>query len=110
MAPGRDVGLSEHRRQPGFATTASGRLTVRGYTSIRPDLALSGWNHIGDHDIHRGQIYDAYENLSSGRKLFVVTDAAGRSRSYFHRVRPGRRATILRHRLAVGRIWCPGVR
>lgn len=73
----------------GLATTASGRLTVRGYTSIRPDLALSGWNHIGDHDIHRGQIYDAYENLSSGRKLFVVTDAAGRSRSYFHRVRPG---------------------
>lgn len=76
----------------GLATTASGRLTVRGYTSIRPDLAVVGWTHIGDHDIHRGRTYDAYENLTSGRKLYVVTDASGGARSYYHRVRPGEKA------------------
>lgn len=92
-APGwRLAGTTDHPSidaNQGLATTAAGRLTVRGYTSIRPDLALAGWTHIGDHDIHGGLIYDAYENLSSGRKLYVLTDASGRGRSYFHRVRAG---------------------
>ncbi|MCS3879263.1 hypothetical protein GII30_12760 [Gordonia amarae] len=95
-APGwRLAGASNHPSvdaNQGLATTSSGRLTVRGYTSIRPDLALAGWSHIGDHDIHGGRTYDAYENLTSGKKLYVVTDAAGRARSYFHRVRPGEKA------------------
>ncbi|MBD0023717.1 hypothetical protein GII33_12035 [Gordonia pseudamarae] len=88
----RSAGTSNHPSidtNQGLATTASGRLTVRGYTSIRPDLALAGWSHIGDHDIHDGHTYDAYENLAAGRKLYVVTDSAGRARSYFHRVRAG---------------------
>lgn len=73
----------------GLASTPPGTLHGRGYISIRPELALDGWTHIGDQDIYRGQTYDAYENLDAGSKLYAITDANGFLRRYVHRLTPG---------------------
>lgn len=72
----------------GLATDSAGRLTGRGYTSIRPDLAAQGWTHIGDHDIDRGYTYDAYENLDVDRKLYTITSPRGTVQRYYHPLTP----------------------
>lgn len=73
----------------GLASTRGGDLYGRGYVSIRPELAVDGWTHIGDQDIYAGQTYDAYENLTAGSKLYAITDANGTLRRYIHKLTPG---------------------
>lgn len=48
----------------GLASDRAGTLHGRGYLTIRPEVAADGWTHIGDGDLHRGRMYDAYEQLS----------------------------------------------
>lgn len=76
----------------GLAGDHTGRLHGRGYTTIAPEVAVDGWTHIGDGDLHRGRMYDAYEQLGSGRKLYTITGPDGRLSRYYHRLTPGEQA------------------
>ncbi|WP_298444185.1 hypothetical protein [Gordonia sp. (in: high G+C Gram-positive bacteria)] len=85
-----DVSTLEYTQ--GLAGDAAGRLHGRGYTTIRPEVAIDGWTHIGDGDLFRGRMYDAYEQLGSGRKLYTITEPDGRLSRYYHRLTPGEMA------------------
>ncbi|MFT4087882.1 MAG: hypothetical protein QM658_12185 [Gordonia sp. (in: high G+C Gram-positive bacteria)] len=76
----------------GLASDRGGNLRGRGYATIRPEAAMDGWTHIGDGDLSRGRMYDAYESLDSGRKMFTITDPDGRFHRYYHRLIPGEKA------------------
>lgn len=76
----------------GLASDHTGLLHGRGYTTIAPEVAVDGWTHIGDGDLHRGRLYDAYEQLGSGRKLYTITAPDGRLSRYYHRLTPGEQA------------------
>ncbi len=76
----------------GLAGGRDGVLRGRGYTSIRPEVAVDGWTHIGDGDLHAGRMYDAYENLGARRKLYTITAPDGALRRYYHRLIPGEAA------------------
>ncbi|MEV5436900.1 hypothetical protein AB0K80_12840 [Streptomyces sp. NPDC052682] len=74
----------------GLASRADGSLLYRGLASIPLELRLKGWNHIGDPDIARGYVVDAYQGADAATsKMFTVTTPAGRRLEYVHPLNPG---------------------
>ncbi|MFD3615607.1 hypothetical protein ACFWWT_10235 [Streptomyces sp. NPDC058676] len=74
----------------GLASRADGSLLYRGLASIPLDLRVKGWNHIGDPDIARGYVFDAYQGPDTATsKMFAVTTPAGKRYEYVHRLNPG---------------------
>ncbi|MCT9075380.1 hypothetical protein [Streptomyces fulvoviolaceus] len=74
----------------GLASRANGSLLYRGLTDIPLDLRLKGWNHVGDPDIARGYVFDAYQGADTGTsKMFAVTTPAGKRYEYVHQLNPG---------------------
>jgi hypothetical protein len=74
----------------GLATRADGSLLYRGLASIPLDLRIKGWNHIGDPDIARGYVFDAYQGPDTATsKMFAVTTPAGKRYEYVHQLNPG---------------------
>ncbi|KOG29189.1 hypothetical protein [Streptomyces resistomycificus] len=74
----------------GLASRADGSLLYRGLASIPLALRVKGWNHIGDPDIARGHVFDAYQGPDTATsKMFAVTTPAGRRLEYVHRLNPG---------------------
>ncbi|WLW50906.1 hypothetical protein [Streptomyces sp. YU58] len=74
----------------GLASRADGGLLYRGLASIPLDLRFKGWNHIGDPDIARGYVVDAYQGPDTATsKMFAVTTPAGKRYEYVHRLNPG---------------------
>jgi hypothetical protein len=74
----------------GLATRADGSLLYRGLASIPLDLRIKGWNHVGDPDIARGHVFDAYQGPDTATsKMFAVTTPAGKRYEYVHRLNPG---------------------
>ena len=49
----------------GLASRADGSLLYRGLASIPLDLRVKGWNHVGDPDIARGYVFDAYQGADT---------------------------------------------
>ncbi|MFG2312623.1 hypothetical protein ACGFS9_28715 [Streptomyces sp. NPDC048566] len=74
----------------GLASRADGSLLHRGLLSIPLDLRVQGWNHVGDPDIARGHVFDAYQGPDSATsKMFAVTTPTGKRYTYVHRLDPG---------------------
>ncbi|MEY9995925.1 hypothetical protein ABIE67_007957 [Streptomyces sp. V4I8] len=74
----------------GLASRADGSLLYRGLASIPPALRVKGWNHVGDPDIARGHVFDAYQGPDTATsKMFAVTTPAGKRYEYVHRLNPG---------------------
>ncbi|GCB44310.1 hypothetical protein SNL152K_1599 [Streptomyces sp. NL15-2K] len=74
----------------GLAGRADGSLLYRGLASIPLDLRIKGWNHIGDPDIARGHVFDAYQGADTATsKMFAVTTPAGKRYEYVHPLNPG---------------------
>jgi len=74
----------------GLASRADGTLLYRGLGSIPLDLRAKGWNHVGDPDIARGYVFDAYQGADTATsKMFAVTTPAGRRYEYVHALNPG---------------------
>ncbi|MER5216518.1 hypothetical protein ABT063_39790 [Streptomyces sp. NPDC002838] len=74
----------------GLASRADGSLLYRGLASIPLDLRIKGWNHVGDPDIARGHVFDAYQGADTATsKMFAVTTPAGKRYEYVHRLNPG---------------------
>ncbi|WP_461077113.1 hypothetical protein [Streptomyces deserti] len=74
----------------GLASRADGSLLYRGLASIPLDLRAKGWNHVGDPDIARGHVFDAYQGADAATsKMFAVTTPAGKRYEYVHRLNPG---------------------
>ncbi|KMS76691.1 hypothetical protein ACM01_02220 [Streptomyces viridochromogenes] len=74
----------------GLASRADGTLLYRGLASIPLDLRIKGWNHVGDPDIARGHVFDAYQGPDTATsKMFAVTTPAGKRYEYVHRLNPG---------------------
>ncbi|GGM15864.1 hypothetical protein GCM10010129_70170 [Streptomyces fumigatiscleroticus] len=74
----------------GLASRADGSLLHRGLASIPLDLRIKGWNHIGDPDIARGHVFDAYQGADTATsKMFAVTTPAGKRYEYVHQLNPG---------------------
>lgn len=74
----------------GVAGRADGSLLYRGPASIPLDLRIKGWNHIGDPDISRGYVFDAYQGADTAKsKMFAVTTPSGQRYEYVHRLDPG---------------------
>lgn len=74
----------------GLASRADGSLLYRGLASIPLDLRIKGWNHVGDPDIARGHVVDAYQGADTATsKMFAVTTPAGKRYEYVHRLDPG---------------------
>ncbi len=74
----------------GLASRADGSLLYRGLASIPLDLRIKGWNHVGDPDIARGHVFDAYQGPDTATsKMFAVTTPAGQRYEYVHRLNPG---------------------
>ncbi|MEV0640498.1 hypothetical protein AB0I77_37360 [Streptomyces sp. NPDC050619] len=74
----------------GLAGRADGSLLYRGLASIPLDLRVKGWNHIGDPDIARGHVFDAYQGADTATsKMFAVTTPAGKRYEYVHQLSPG---------------------
>ncbi|MGW7007369.1 hypothetical protein ACWGCW_32350 [Streptomyces sp. NPDC054933] len=69
----------------GLATRADGSVLYRGLGSIPLDLRIQGWNHVGDPDIARGYIFDAYQGGDNPTsKMFAVTTPGGQRYEYTH--------------------------
>ncbi|MFF4349149.1 hypothetical protein [Streptomyces sp. NPDC001530] len=74
----------------GLASRADGSLLYRGLASIPLDLRFKGWNHVGDPDIARGYVFDAYQGSDTATsKMFAVTTPAGKRYEYVHQLDPG---------------------
>ncbi|MEU8851635.1 hypothetical protein AB0C70_36655 [Streptomyces sp. NPDC048564] len=74
----------------GLAARADGTLLYRGMTDIPLDLRIKGWNHVGDPDIARGHVFDAYQGPDTATsKMFAVTTPAGKRYEYVHQLNPG---------------------
>ncbi|KOU78006.1 hypothetical protein ADK57_01045 [Streptomyces sp. MMG1533] len=74
----------------GLASRADGSLLYRGLASVPLDLRVKGWNHIGDPDIARGYVFDAYQGADTATsKMFAVTGPTGKRYEYVHRLNPG---------------------
>ncbi|MER6349985.1 hypothetical protein ACWC10_23370 [Streptomyces sp. NPDC001595] len=74
----------------GLASHADGSLLYRGLADIPLGLRLKGWNHVGDPDIARGHVIDAYQGADTATsKLFTVTTPAGKRYEYVHPLGPG---------------------
>jgi hypothetical protein len=74
----------------GLASRADGSLLYRGLVSIPLDLRVKGWNHVGDPDIARGHVFDAYQGPDTATsKMFAVTTPAGKRYEYVHRLNQG---------------------
>ncbi|WP_031480784.1 hypothetical protein [Streptomyces bicolor] len=74
----------------GLASRADGSLLYRGLASIPLDLRIKGWNHVGDPDIARGHVFDAYQGPDTATsKMFAVTTPAGKRYEYVHQLNPG---------------------
>ncbi|MDF3302085.1 hypothetical protein [Streptomyces tropicalis] len=74
----------------GLASRADGTLLYRGLGSIPLSLRIEGWNHVGDPDIARGYVFDAYQGPDSATsKMYAVTTPAGQRYEYVHRLDPG---------------------
>ncbi|MEU6178838.1 hypothetical protein [Streptomyces coeruleorubidus] len=74
----------------GLASRADGSLLYRGLASIPLDLRVKGWNHIGDPDIARGHVFDAYQGPDTATsKMFAVTTPGGKRYEYVHPLNPG---------------------
>lgn len=74
----------------GLASRADGSLLYRGLASIPLDLRIKGWNHVGDPDIARGHVFDAYQGPDTATsKMFAVTTPSGKRYEYVHRLNPG---------------------
>lgn len=74
----------------GVATRADGSLVLRGPATIPVAVRTEGFNHIGDLDIARGDLFDAYQGLrKTSAKLFLVTKADGKRVEYRHPLDPG---------------------
>jgi hypothetical protein len=74
----------------GLASRADGSLLYRGLASIPLDLRIKGWNHVGDPDIARDHVFDAYQGADTATsKMFAVTTPAGKRYEYTHRLSPG---------------------
>ncbi|WP_212911821.1 hypothetical protein [Streptomyces sp. TS71-3] len=69
----------------GLATRDDGSLLYRGLGTIPLDLRVQGWNHVGDPDISRGYVFDAYQGPDDATsKMFAVTTPAGTRYTYVH--------------------------
>lgn len=74
----------------GLADRADGSLLYRGLLDIPLDLRIKGWNHVGDPDIARGYVFDAYQGADSATsKMYAVTTPSGQRYDYTHRLNPG---------------------
>ncbi|MEU5086359.1 hypothetical protein [Streptomyces sp. NPDC021356] len=74
----------------GLASRADGSLLYRGLASVPLDLRVKGWNHVGDPDIARGDVFDAYQGADSATsKMFAVTTPDGKRYEYVHPLDPG---------------------
>ncbi|QIJ65735.1 hypothetical protein [Streptomyces sp. JB150] len=74
----------------GLASHADGSLLYRGLADIPLGLRLKGWNHVGDPDIARGHVVDAYQGADTATsKMFAVTTPAGKRYEYVHPLSQG---------------------
>lgn len=74
----------------GLASRADGSLLYRGLLDIPLDLRVKGWNHVGDPDIARGYVFDAYQGADTATsKMYAVTTPSGQRYAYTHRLNPG---------------------
>ncbi|MFF4545941.1 hypothetical protein [Streptomyces sp. NPDC001435] len=74
----------------GLASRADGSLLYRGLLDIPLDLRIKGWNHVGDPDIARGYVFDAYQGADTATsKMYAVTTPSGQRYEYTHRLNPG---------------------
>ncbi|MEV8549443.1 hypothetical protein AB0L04_06345 [Streptomyces glaucescens] len=74
----------------GLASRADGSLLYRGLADIPLGLRIKGWNHVGDPDIARGHVVDAYQGADTATsKMFTVTTPAGKRYEYVHPLAPG---------------------
>ncbi|MFE0515496.1 hypothetical protein [Streptomyces sp. NPDC058964] len=74
----------------GLASRADGSLLHRGLLDIPLDLRVKGWNHVGDPDIARGYVFDAYQGADTATsKMYEVTTPSGQRYDYTHRLDPG---------------------
>lgn len=69
----------------GLASFDDGSLVYRGLGTIPLTLRLAGWNHVGDPDTARGDVFDAYQGGDDATsKMFAVTTPDGRRYQYEH--------------------------
>ncbi|MFI2640565.1 hypothetical protein [Streptomyces sp. NPDC018610] len=69
----------------GLASRADGSLLYRGLASIPLDLRVKGWNHVGDPDVARDYVFDAYQGADDATsKMYAVTTPAGKRYEYVH--------------------------
>lgn len=74
----------------GIASQADGSLLYRGLGSIPVTQRIEGWNHVGDPDIARGYVFDAYQGGDDATsKMFAVTTPDGQLYEYTHPLDPG---------------------
>ncbi|AEW97273.1 hypothetical protein [Streptantibioticus cattleyicolor] len=74
----------------GLASRDDGSLLYRGLGSVPLSLRTQGWNHIGDPDIARGYVFDAYQGGDTATaKMFAVTTPGGQRYEYTHPLDPG---------------------
>ncbi|MGI5459552.1 hypothetical protein ACQEWB_41525 [Streptomyces sp. CA-249302] len=74
----------------GLASRADGSLLYRGGGSIPAEVRAEGWTHVGDPDIARGYVFDAYQGSDTATsKMFAVTTPAGQRYEYVHRLDAG---------------------
>ncbi|WP_199571668.1 hypothetical protein [Streptomyces murinus] len=74
----------------GLASRADGSLLHRGLLDIPLDLRIKGWNHVGDPDIARGYVFDAYQGADTATsKMYAVTTPDGKRYDYVHPLDPG---------------------
>lgn len=82
------VGTLTHGQ--GLASRADGSLLYRGLASVPLSLRVKGWTHVGDPDVARGYTFDAYQGGDAAtKKMFAVTDPAGKRTTYEHALDPG---------------------
>lgn len=69
----------------GVASLADGTLLYRGLGSIPVTQRGEGWGHVGDLDVAKGYIFDAYQGGDSATsKMYLVTTPGGQSYEYTH--------------------------
>ncbi|MCM2424088.1 hypothetical protein [Streptomyces sp. RKAG293] len=71
----------------GLASWSNRSLLFRGNGSIPQDLRDQGWTHVGDPEISRQHIFDAYQgNGGATAKMFAVTTPGGKRLVYTHQL------------------------
>lgn len=74
----------------GLASRDDGSLVYRGLGSIPLDLRAKGWEHVGDPDVAKGYVFDAYQGGDSATsKMFAVTTPGGARYTYTHALDSG---------------------